>query len=436
MSLLNSNSQLADNQLAAFEHLQKVNFCGIIWHKPGEGKSRTALHCALQCRPMPLKVIIVCPKNAILSWQDEIVKYNFWLPHEIYSADSFYKLKVEQDFSRCFLIVDELYYFANPNAHRSKMLKKRSQFFPHRIGLSGTIMPTSDNMTIWGQLSAMNMEFALCKTASRFRDLYQESIFSPFGGKKFKNKKGATEAIIKKLEPYVHVHFPENDNRKIKESILDISLTGDQIRAVNNLRDNYLHQLQSGEILDYKLATEIYFNVCKVTNGWYEDDKKQIVETYLNRKLERLLGILEPLVDSEQQAVVWCSFRNDLVYLAEKLPWKTLKFWGGEDFNVKAWNTGKYPVVLATCSSGASVNYFGNVQYGIYYSLPNKLKDFEQSKGRHERKSSQHEGAYYYYLCSKEPSFDSRIFSRLKINQTNETEVIQGFVKEFLDIHQ
>ncbi len=163
---------------------------------------------------------------------------------------------------------------------------------------------------------------------------------------------------------------------------------------------------------------EIMFTVCKITNGWIAD---QVMPT---NKLSRLEAILETLYTANKQAVIWCHFRNDIEFLKKALQYDCLTFRGGETFDSTKWRSGKFPFVLATCASGASVNYFGNVEYAIYYSLPLKLTDLLQSKGRHERKNSAHDGAFYYYLLGAAPSFDKHIFQLLQENKDCEDEII------------
>lgn len=431
------NFPVGAKQQEACDHLYVTNFCGIAWHKPGEGKTRLALMCALwtDCP----RVLIVCPKKARDSWIDEITKIKFDRMFQIVSADSLHKVDTSKSFGSTFLIVDELYYFANPNSIRSKRLKFISKFFPHRIGLSGTIQPAGDNFTIWGQMSALNLEKFLARNATAFRSTYQEKVFSPFGQSKRKqiNKPGSIDAICRKIAPYVHVNFPDSAHRNIRHAVVDVAPTAEQLTAINQVREEYQLALESGEmILDYKTAMEIMFTVCKITNGWVNNLKGTgetgIVKEFDCGKLSRLEAILDPLIADGQRVVIWCMFRNDVEYLQRHLKYKCLRFIGGEDFDTKTWASGPSPLVLATAASGASVNYFGNVEYAIYYSLPIKLTDFIQSKARHERKNSEHGGAFYYYLVGKQPSFDSRILARLESNNECEQEIIKGLAKEFL----
>lgn len=429
---------LKDYQQEALDHLAKQNFVGIMWHKPGVGKTITALSCALACSPLPLMTIIICPKNARDTWKAEIEKIGFWLPYEIHSADSICKIQTHRDFSTMFLIVDEHFYFANPNSRRSKALKRISSFFPHRLGLSGTIQPAGDNITIWGQFSSMNLEGFLARNATHYRSVYQQKVFDfmKIRGEvrripKQINKPNADKQIIDKMQRFVHVYFPDDSHRQITHSKIDVKLSKEQLTAIEQVKKEFQLDL-GGNVLDYRTAIEIMFTVCKITNGWMAHQGSEILKEYTNPKLDATLGILETLIAAGEKVVIWCNFRNDVFYLEKHLPYKTLRFIGAEDFQTKKWESGEYPVVLATCASGASVNYFGQVRYAIYYSLPMKLKDMQQSKGRHERQNSQHVGAYYYYLVGKSPSFDSQMLQRLEDNAEMERNIIVEFAKNFL----
>jgi len=422
--------QLSEKQIEACEHMQKAGFKGIIWHKPGTGKTRIALRCAQLsgCK----RVYVVCPKKASFSWQDEITALGFMIPYIILSSDSFWKMLDESaDFRNMMLIVDEHYYFANPNSTRSKFLRRFSMNFPYRLGLSGTIQPASDNITLWGQLSALHLEKVVAQNATAFRSEYQESVFTKWG-RSHKNKIGSIDAIIKKIASIVHVYFPDNAHRNIREQIVKCNLTKEQTNAIISIRKTYQLKIpNSSVVLDYKTAMEILFTVSKISNGWIKDEEGNRTD-FKSDKLDRLLAILETLSSAGSRAVVWCNFREDVAFLQEHLPYKTLRFIGGEDFDSVAWSSSKYPFTIATAASGASVNYFGDVEYGIYYSLPLKLTDFIQSKARHERKNSNHGGAFYYYLLSKLPTMDEHVLNLLKENNTNEQEIICKLARCFL----
>ena len=145
---------LDDEQLKAVAHMQQAGFKGVLWMKPGTGKTRCGLKSSQLsgCR----RVYVICPKRAIPAWEDEITKLQFAIPYIILSADSFLKgVNEADDFRNMFLIVDEAYYFANPNSARSKNLRRFSMNFPYKLALSGTIQPAGDNITIWGAASAI-----------------------------------------------------------------------------------------------------------------------------------------------------------------------------------------------------------------------------------------------------------------------------------------
>jgi len=433
--------KINDKQREAIGHFAKQNFIGIAWWKPGQGKTRIALSAVMSCAPSPRMTYIIAPANAKETWENEIEKVGFWLPYEIHSADSICKIQTSRDFSDAFLIVDELFYFANPNAARTKALKRISSFFPHRLGLSGTIQPAGDNITIWGQFSALNLENFLAKNATEYRSKYQEKVFDFLKIKgqlrripKQKNRPNAEQDIIKIMQRFVHVYFPDDSHRQITHAKIDVGLSKQQLEAINRVKTEFQLALGNlgGNVLDYRTAIEVMFTVCKITNGYIAHRGSEILKEYDNPKLTALQSILETLIAAGEKVVIWCNFRNDVFYLEKHLPYRCLRFMGAETFQTQKWESGEYPIVLATCASGASVNYFGQVKYAVYYSLPMKLKDFQQSKGRHERQNSQHLGAYYYHLVGKAPSFDAKILHRLEENADMEKNIIIEFAKNFL----
>ncbi len=321
------------------------------------------------------------------------------------------------------LVVDELYLFSNYKSKRSKMLQKMSFLCSARIGLSGTIMPARDNITIFGQLMALNMHHAVARNATEFQSRYSVRGQGRFGVK-FTERKGANDEIIAKIKDRVDIHFPPS--RPTREQIIRVGKTPEQINAVKQLKELYEYNNR-----EYNYAVQVVNAINGISNGWWLGDDS-ILSYYKSTKVDKLLGLLDDLVASGERVVVWCAYHNDIARIASEIGHLWLEFTGRIPFDITAWETGKYPVVLATEANGASVNHFKHVKFAIYFSIDYKLLNLEQSKGRHERKGSSHDGAHYYFLQTR-GTCDARAYDLVTKSRKAENEVISILAKELLN---
>lgn len=433
-----NNMFLSVKQQDVVDKFARNNFQGIAWWKMGTGKTRLGL--ALAEASPAIKCFIVAPRRAHYGWQEEIDKTNFILSYELISAD-----KIPEDYEinpdLHFLIVDELYMFSNVSAKRTKKLRMLALQFKHFIGLSGTIMPTSNNETIYGQLFALGRQYMIARNLSQFRkDFRKNSLLSRtfYRGesiKQWENRPGANEEIYSLLGNFIDIYTPDYSHRNIKEAHLTTPLTTEQRRMIKEIRDNYSLQIAgTDEVIDYKYGIQLLHAVNYISNGYYPPlESGAPLEAIKSNKIDRLIHLVENILLEGEKVIIWCAYRNDVERICREFPpEKTIKFIGGEDFDVERWETGEVSIVVGTAANGASVNYFSHVQYAIYFSLPTKVVDWEQSKFRTERVNSQHDGAFYYYLFNQSPSFDKRIYSVLKNNQNIE----QKFINDFLNYNE
>lgn len=429
---------LTPAQLQGVEFAEKCDFNCVFWWKQGEGKTRLALACAAKKKPEFL--LIIAPKKVHSSWIKEIEEFPGILPpYRIHSSDSIEKL-LHYNFryykGGSMIIVDELFYFANPASKRSKNLRRLTVPFNARIGLSGTIIPANNNEAIYGQLKCLHFERPLAGSLTEFRSRYRTHTLSDFEvqGRKihqFEDTPGSYNRIMKKIQGFVHVNFPDNKHRKISDRTIVCPLNDEQKGIIKNLKTNFNQALQ-GEEIDFEYSSQVLHAICKLSNGYleFENDYKAIENA---PKVLKLLEILKDLHEKGERAVIWCAYRADVLLLQSISPYRSLRFWGSENFDETAWNSGEYPFVFATVSSGASVNHFKDVKHGVYFSLNYKLLNFLQSKGRHERGAgSGHEGAHYTYLLSDYPSIDQDIFNTLQYNDAIEKNFIIKLAKNFL----
>lgn len=433
MQLLDSQQQRALRRMTSPECPNVF----ILWWKMGTGKTRLALFAFEQSGFKDL--ICVVRRVSFDDWVEEMEKcgLDYLVYANNYKGGSVRRLSkskrrvllisggdlknVPEHFPKGqMLVVDELYLFGNPKSKRSKLIQKISLFCSARLGLSGTIMPAEDVMTIFGQFMALQAQRVLASGTTEFSTRYQTKSKGKHGYQ-FLYRKGSYEQITKIVAPFVDVYMPKS--RPTRTQILGVTKTKQQAEAINQLKEVYEWNNKQ-----YDYALQILNVINGISNGWWIDldGKLRFIES---QKVEKCLALLVDIVSSDERVVVWCAYHNDIARLQHHLKDSCCLFTGTDNFDRQGWERNDYKVVLATEAFGASVNHFRNVKYAIYFSINYKLLDLQQSMARHERKDSSHDGAHYYFLQTKGTN-DARIYNLVTNSEKSEKDLVLTLQKE------
>lgn len=417
---------------------------GIVWHDVGQGKTRTALSvlATLQVQyewEPPFIIPVVCRRKAFHTWQEEIELLDLdyyvyhWNPkakeHDYDDERPTIWLISESQVDQFWInpyvrhvVIDELHLFKNPSTIRSRAAQKLAKSRPV-IGLSGSIMTASNVEDLYGQAWAVGIHQQLSKTFTEFRSQYMISLPKEGNSPPIKTpKRGAYSQIMTRLEPFVDVYFPEKKDRRIHESIVKVPITDEQAKYIHDLKEHW-----EIEDMEYSSAAALTVKAQQISNGWVKVDDHRLQQEWTSHietnKIEYLVGLLEEIIATGHKCIVWCAFKYDVKFLADRLPFATLQQSSETELDLEAWRSGKYPVVLATEGSGSAHNDFAQVPYGIYYSQTWKWLDLQQSQGRHDRKSSQHSDCYYYYLHTQ-GTLDKLVYDTVKYASSQEKSII------------
>lgn len=446
--LLEKDQQLDEAQTRFMERIAAEGSSNVMiaWWKMGTGKTRLALH--VFWRSDFTDMIVVCRRISFDDWIDEMELCNmhFLVYENDYKGENIKKLSpYKTDDPRHkrmlllsggdlknipihfpkgqLLVVDEAYLYANPKSKRSKLLKQMSLFCSARIALSGTIMPSRNNMAIYGQLACINAERTLASGTTEFQKKFQSRGKGRFGVE-HTNRPGSDEEISEAIAHMVDINFPETRPTRIQ--IVKVNKTPEQAKAIKELKATYEHNNR-----EYKYALQIVNVVNGISNGWWRDSGEGggHLLHYKSTKVEKLIALLDDLLASGECVVVWCSYHADIARIAADLKHPWLEFTARVPFDKDKWESGKIKIVLATEANGASVNHFKHVKYAIYFSINFKLLDLEQSMARHERKGSSHDGAHYYFLQTRGTG-DARCYQLVTESQESEENLVTTLASE------
>lgn len=414
---------LTRKQLEAAVKAANVDKRGIIWWKIGEGKTRVALAWMLLIQENP-RPLIICSPGAFRQWLDEIkliglskiVKPQF-LSTGLLSRRNTLVI----DFAKVNCIVaDELWMFKNPKSNRSIHLAQITNRLPS-IGLSGSLMTAGNVEDLYGQAKAMNLDRKLANTLTSFRNQFEIETLNWAGFLQRSPRKGAVEAIQRRLIDNVDVYFPKQ-SMELRDIPVNVEPSNEQIEIRTKLVKTWMYE-NEGEVLDIKNATTLVIKLQQVSDGFIRMSQGNYVSIQSN-KMQRLKELCSELFDAGERILVWVGFKKTAHALSESLPFKTTLLTGEGNFDVYAWREGKVKATIATVSSGASLNDFAQVKYSIFYSTNFSTLHVQQAKGRTNRKSSLQNCSYYYFLSTS--SFpDASIYKKIEDNKSKEQIVIE-----------
>lgn len=420
---------------------------GIVWAKVGEGKTRVGLFIFASLQniygwSLPSICLVVCRRRAFYDMRSEISLcfptasiYEDQTPvhppssSPVFLLVSHAELAKREDDLRFnanirFIIFDELWLYANNKSKRAQSAYRISAS-RKAIGLSGTVMKARDLCEVYCQAMVVHKHRYAAPTLTKFHTEYLNGLtVEKKDGTSFpvsSPKKGAYKKVMQSLDEVSYVRFPKG-RRKITEQYHDIEPTREQLKHFRDLKEFYEVDLGEDGIVEYDNALQISIKTQQIANGWLKTDGRKIVAISSN-KSEKLRDELDDIFASGERCVVWCAFRYDVEMLADRLPFASLQMLGGKDFDIERWNFGDIRLCLATEASESSVNYFAQVPYAIYFSGNPKWLDMQQSRGRHDRKSSRHDTCYYKYLQVTK-SLDAHVYQMAMESGAHESRLI------------
>lgn len=428
-------------QLYAIDHIIKNPFCGLFLEM-GLGKSSTtatAINILMFDQLEISRVLIVAPKRVAESvWPAEFEKWDH-LRHfrvsliignpkerkkaaqakadiHIISRDNLAWLATlyPNKFPWDVLIIDELSGVKDHTTTRAKCLKRFRKQVSRVIGLTGTPAPNSF-LDLWTPLHLLDLGERLGETLGSYRDRY----FKPgrqygSGHRAYELKEGAEAEISAKIadicismksEDYlelpatiyqdVQITFPADLQKQYDdfEELQVMSLPDEEeISAVNAVAlTNKLLQFAAGAVY----RESVYFTS---TDGKIREEPKTWYSVH-DLKLEALEEIVEEALGSPVLIFYW--FKSDLARIEKCLAaYKSRQL--STDQDVRDWNAGKIPVLLAhPMSAGHGLNLQDGGHNMVWFGPIWSLELWQQGIARLARSGQKYPVKVYRLLCSE-----------------------------------
>ena len=425
---------------------------GCLFHDPGLGKTRTALHTffRLKVRTPILKLLVVCPLSLInAAWREDLKKFfgeaaaeRFFdihdegLPDMLPSSVDFFAVNYEffqreenvQKFIAAsrhlelMAVLDESSKIKNHASLTTKHLLAIRNLFKHRVVMSGTPAPNSEE-EYWAQLEFVRPN-VLGKSFNKFKRTYFHlrgrggvpintggMIMSKAVMADLFRKQGAEwailpekrEALFREIGPWIHAAK--------KEECLDLPDQIDETRLVQmgpkqkaayrQMKNLLVAEIQGQDVVA-QVALAKLMKLREITSGFAISENQEIVETECP-KLAALEEILDELGD--RQAIIWCQFTWEIERIQKFLHSKEQSFADlycgtrGKEESISGFIDGKYRYLIANPHSAAHGLTFVNCSHQIFFSLDYSWEAYEQARARTHRAGQKNICVYYHIMA-------------------------------------
>jgi len=299
------------------------------------------------------KLIVICPKSVISSWEDEISKHTKITSDRVLVMRDEYKrghsrtrdaifedfllrtdhrvlivhydllrflqiqatlTKATEASKRVMLCVDESTKIKTTSAQRTKETHALCRAIPYRLIMSGLVMPNSLE-DIFGQFYAVDLGQALGTSYTRFRHEY----FYPVDrmGFSWLPKPGTRERIAELLDGQGYrvrkdqcLDLPP----KIYE-VREVEMEEGQRRLYSTIKENLIATIENKRV-SCKIALTMLVKLAEVASGLILDDEGGHHDLP-SPKLAALEEILEE-IGSDQKAVVFTIFKRSIKRILEQ----------------------------------------------------------------------------------------------------------------------
>lgn len=337
------------------------------------------------------------------------------------------------------ILCDEVHHIKSQAAQQSKLVIALAKKARARKGLSGTVL-TKSIEDLWAVMQFIDPD---CFKTNfwGFRNRY---LYDANAGKSWikwpdwKPRPGAVEEITRRIAPYM-IKFTKREVLPWLPPVLFqkryVELSTEQRRAYDELRDDFITELEKGEELAALQILPRVTKLLEITSGFAYRENEETYRFKHNAKLAELRAVLDDLGDN--RVVIWATFREDIAIISKMLDKASHCYIQGDvhiderKTLIDAFNRGdiQYFVANASCvGEGTTIL----APYVIYFSRGWKLGERLQSLGRHDRPGAeQFENVTIIDLIASD-TIDARVLKALENKEDLLKTVTAGAVLEML----
>ena len=330
--------------------------------------------------------------------------------------------KCGKDWPFDMVVIDELSSFKSHRAQRFKALKKVRPFMKRVVGLTGTPAPNG-LIDLWSQIYLLDGGERLGKTITGYRERYflpdkrnQHIVFT------YKLKEGAEEAIYEKLSD-ICVSMKAEDYLKLPErinNIIPIHLPKKAKEKYDQLERDLLLPLKDSDIVA-NTAGVLANKLLQMSNGAVYDENGDVKEIH-NAKLKALEDTIEAA--NGKPVLIFYSYKHDLDRIKKHLKRDDLTVLDTSE-DVKNWNEGKIPIMLAhPASAGHGLNLQAGGNIIIWFGLTWSLELYSQANARLYRQG-QKQNVIIHHLVAKD-TMDEDVIKALEGKEVGQEALLNA----------
>lgn len=439
---------LKQHQKEAIEFLSKRR-CAFIQYEMGLGKTIIMLEHIKQNKKHFAPTLIVCPKNVVPVWGQEIEKWGYDLTYTNllgttlkrvkllkntetdlyiinYEALRLVERQLKEKKFRC-IILDESHRIKERTSKQTEIVMRLGEDVTFKYNLSGTPIPKSPE-DLWTQIYFLNKEFlpnyfAYCTNYIEYRKFY---VTTPKGKrvvrkalhlKKSKNQFGIPkdEELRQKLSPLI-LRRTKKECLDLPDKIykrIDVDLTKEQKLAYLSVRGD-LKQIMDEGRLDEETARGSVAKLQQICQGFLYDQNGTNPKFFKSSKIEALKDLLQDLEDKKIILFTW--FKADIENILNNIKDREILVYDGSDDNrklmIKKFQEEDKPYIFLsnierakegiTLTEASDVIYFGNS-----YNYASRV----QSEDRPHRVGQKNNVVYYDIVVNN--TVDERVTSIL-----------------------
>lgn len=342
---------------------------------------------------------------------------------------------------RVFMVLDESHRIKNPKSKVKTTLTAFGKYAHYRRIATGT--PLEQPFDLYSQVRFLDPNFWKVRgfpTLEDFKHHFGVFVDQRFGGRSFE------KCVSYKNLPELSQWVKEITHRLTKEDAgLNLppkmytkryhSLTPEQLRVYNELRDQYSVELQSGDLLEAESAMTRMLRLQQICCNFVSCEAEQPTQRIDPKKNTRMDLCVDEILDSlPHQAIVFSRFIADIDELCRRLGDKCVRYDGQVKDNERAraklaFQRGDKQFFIAS-NAGAEGQTLVGSKTMVFYSNDFQIIKRLQKEDRQHR-IGQTDSVLYIDIVA-ENTVDEYIVETLVRKHDIVTQVLQDTVREWL----
>ena len=287
---------------------------------------------------------------------------------------------LQRDWHYDAVVIDESSSFKSHSSQRWKALRQvvKSGIIKRMVQLTGTPAPNS-LMELWPQIYLLDKGKRLGDTRGKFLDTYCRQVGNPQWSQ-YQVRSDRVDLLQERVADLV-LRMDAKDYLELPQRVdsdVVVSLPPKAQKAYKQMQDEFLIELEQGEVLAANAAVKIN-KLLQVSSGsLYTDDSYEVLH---DAKIEALKEIVEA---SNEPVLVAYNFQADAERICKAV--KSAVVLKKDTKLIDLWNAGDVPVMLAhPASAGHGLNLQKGGSLIVWFGLSWSLELYQQFNARLHR---------------------------------------------------